>query len=57
MALGDSLTIDRDELDDARWFRRDEIAAALAGEPGAPFQAPMPFAIAHTLLQWWMGAT
>jgi NAD+ diphosphatase len=55
-ALGDVLTIDLTELDDARWFTRDEIAAALAGEPGAPFQPPPHFAIARTLLEHWLAS-
>ena len=52
-AADDSLTIDRNELDDARWFSRDEVVAALAGDPAAPFQPPPPWAIARTLLDRW----
>ena len=55
-ALGDELNIDYTELDDARWFTREEIAAALAGEPDACFQAPPRFAIARTLLEHWLTA-
>jgi NAD+ diphosphatase len=55
-ALGDELTIDRAELDDARWFTREEIAAALKGDPAAAFQAPPRFAIARTLLEHWLAA-
>ena len=55
-ALGDELTIDTTELDDARWFTRAEIAAALAGDPDAPFQPPPRFAIARTLLDHWLAA-
>jgi len=54
-ATGDALTIDHDELDDARWFARAEVAAALAGDPSAPFLPPPPFAIARTLLDHWIG--
>ena len=53
-ALDDRLTIDRNELDDARWFSRDEVVAALAGEPSASFQPPMKWAIARTLLEQWV---
>ena len=53
-ALGDKLTIDTTELDDARWFSRDEVAAALAREEGAAFLAPPRFAIARTLLEHWL---
>jgi NAD+ diphosphatase len=50
------LTIDTAELDDARWFTRDEVAAALQEVPEAPFQAPPKAAIARTLLERWLGA-
>jgi len=55
-ALADdpALTIDRSELDDARWFSRAEVAAALAGGGETAFIAPPPFAIAHHLLRWWL---
>ena len=53
-ALGEELTIDRTELDDARWFTRAEIADALSGADGAAFQPPPRFAIARTLLERWL---
>lgn len=55
-AVGDELTIDRTELDDARWFTREEVAAALKGDPDAAFQPPPRFAIARTLLDHWLAA-
>ena len=55
-ALGNELTIDRTELDDARWFTREEVEAALKGEPDAAFQPPPRFAIARTLLEHWLAA-
>ncbi|MDP1908129.1 MAG: NAD(+) diphosphatase, partial [Hyphomicrobium sp.] len=55
IATDEALTIDHDELDDARWFTRAEVAAALAGEADAPFLPPPPFAIARTLLGHWIG--
>jgi len=48
------LTIAHDELDDARWFSREEVVAALANDPAAPFQAPPRSAIARTLLDRWV---
>ncbi len=48
------LTIDTEELDDARWFTLDEVKAALAGSPDAVFNAPPPFAIARNLLEHWV---
>lgn len=53
-AEDDRLVIDRTEMDDARWFSRADVAAALAGDPQAPFLPPPPFAIARTLLADWL---
>jgi NAD+ diphosphatase len=50
----DAVTIDRTELDDARWFTRDEVVVAMRGEDQAAFIAPPPYAIAHHLLRWWL---
>lgn len=55
-ALGDELTIDTTELDDARWFTRAEVEAAIAGAPHAPFLPPPHCAIARTLLESWLAA-
>jgi NAD+ diphosphatase len=52
-AGSDALTIDKTELEDARWFERADVEAALRRSPDAPFQAPPHFAIAHTLLSRW----
>jgi NAD+ diphosphatase len=50
------LTIDRTELEDARWFTRAELEAArAAGEHGTDLlYFPRPFAIAHHLVAWWL---
>jgi len=50
------LTIDETELDDARWFTRAELEdARAAGEAGnEQLIFPRPFAIAHTLMTWWL---
>lgn len=53
-ARDDSLRIDTNELDDARWFNRDEVISALAQAPDAPFQPPPRAAIARTLLDQWV---
>ena len=53
-AIDPSLTIDTNELEDARWFSRDEVLAALAQDPDACFQAPPHWAIARTLLESWV---
>jgi NAD+ diphosphatase len=56
VATGDVLTIDLTELDDARWFGRAEIEAALNGDAGAAFLPPPRFAIARTLVERWASA-
>ena len=53
VALDDRLTVDTNELDDARWFSRDEVIAALLGTTDAAFLPPPPSAIARTLLDHW----
>jgi NAD+ diphosphatase len=52
-AESDALRLDSNELEDGFWATRDEVLAALAEDPAAPFQAPPPFAIANTLLTRW----
>ena len=54
-ALAPELAIDRNELDDARWFTRDEVARALDG-PGGAFDPPGRYAVARTLLEHWLAA-
>jgi NAD+ diphosphatase len=49
-----AITLDTTELEHAMWVTRDDARAALAGNPDAPFKAPPPFAIAHTLLTAWV---
>jgi NAD+ diphosphatase len=52
------LTIDRTELEDARWFTRGEVAeafaAAIRGERDREFSLPGHQAIAHHLIGWWL---
>jgi NAD+ diphosphatase len=52
-AESDRLTLDGTELEHGFWVDRAGVRAALAGEAGAPFIAPPPFAIANTLLTRW----
>ena len=47
------ITLDTDELEEARWVTKDEVRAALAGT--GEWFAPPPMAIAHTLLKAWVG--
>ena len=54
-ATSDSLTIDHEELDDARWFTRDQVTAAVSGDLDSTVLPPPRFAIARTLLDHWLG--
>lgn len=49
-ALGDDLTVDHEELEDARWFTRDEARLMLARTHPDGLMGPAPMAIAHHLL-------
>lgn len=49
----DEVVLDRNELEDAMWVDREQVRSALDGDPRAPFLAPPPFAIAHSLLRAW----
>jgi NAD+ diphosphatase len=51
---GSDLTIDTNELADARWFSRDEAQTLLAGEMTG-LRKPLPFAIAGHLIRTWAG--
>jgi len=49
------LTVDTSEIEDARWFTRDEVAEALGkGPDSTSFVSPPSQAIARHLLQWWL---
>lgn len=51
-AQNDDITIDPEELEDARWFSRADVRFMLAGSH-PEFSCPPPFAIAHHLLRIW----
>lgn len=46
-----AIQMDATELEDVRWYTRDEVRAALAGR--GSFSCPPPFAIAHSLITAW----
>jgi NAD+ diphosphatase len=54
-ATSRELIIDRAELDDARWFEREEAALMLVGRHPDGLTAPTPMAIAHHILRAWVG--
>jgi NAD+ diphosphatase len=53
-ALSHEIVIDRTELDDARWFDREEVALMLARQHPDGFTAPVPVAIAYHIIRAWV---
>ena len=55
-ALDREITRDGDELEDARWFSRDEVAAmaARSGDADASPRLPTPMSIAYQLTRMWL---
>lgn len=52
-ALTSEITVDHTELEDARWFTREEARQMLTGRHPEGMSGPHPFAIAHHLLHRW----
>lgn len=55
-ALNEDIVVDRTELEDARWFSREEAAQMLARQHPDGLTGPHPFAIAHHLVGEWLKA-
>ena len=53
--LSEEITIDPEELEDARWFSRSELVEALEGR-STGLRVPEPIAIAHHLIRAWLAA-
>ena len=52
-ALDDALVIDGEELEDARWFSREEVISMIKGEHPDGLLAPQPIAIANAIMRAW----
>ena len=52
-ATADALEVDHNELEDARWFSRDEVVGMLNGTHPDGLGCPPPIAIAHALMRAW----
>ena len=46
-----TIVVDRDELEDARWFDRDELALMLKRQHPQGLTTPPPVAIAHHIIR------
>ena len=55
-AASTAITIDRQELEDARWFTRNDVKAMLAGRHPEGISCPFPMAIAHHIVLAWANA-
>ena len=56
-ALTEELTLDKEEIEDARWFTKEEIRGIREGKvdrEGKRVTLPMGFAIASSLLKTWL---
>ena len=53
-ALNTDIVIDRNELEDARWFDRQEVVAMLMRNHPDGLTTPPPMAIAHHLIRAWV---
>jgi NAD+ diphosphatase len=53
-ATSETLAVDREELEDARWFSREEVRLMLRREHPDGLFTPPPVAIAHHLVREWV---
>jgi NAD+ diphosphatase len=53
-ATNSNITVDREELEDARWFTRDEVALMFIGQHPEGISIPPPIAIAHHIIRAWV---
>ena len=50
-AVDTDVVVDKTELDDARWFTRQEVAEMIAGTHASGCSSPKPYAIAYHLMR------
>jgi NAD+ diphosphatase len=53
-AITREIVIDRSELDDARWFGREEVATMLLRSHPEGFSTPPEVAIAYHIIRAWV---
>lgn len=53
-ALTHEIIVDKQELEDARWFSRDEVASMLMRRHPGGLTTPPPVAIAHHIIRAWV---
>ena len=55
-ARGDQINIENDELEDARWFSKEQVAAVIKSGGDKKFRVPEKLAIARHLLDHWLNS-
>ncbi|MBI3702688.1 MAG: NAD(+) diphosphatase [Rhizobiales bacterium] len=53
-ALTQEIVVDKQELEDARWFSKDEVASMLMRQHPDGLTTPPPVAIAHHIIRAWV---
>ncbi len=53
-ALSRDIVVDHEELEDARWFSKDEVVAMLLRKHPQGLTTPPPVAIAHHIIRAWI---
>ncbi|KAJ0019074.1 hypothetical protein NQD34_006643 [Periophthalmus magnuspinnatus] len=57
IAVTTEITVDQDEIEEAKWFSRQQVIDSLIGGSRAAFVVPPRQTIAHQLLRHWTGLT
>nr|XP_055024801.1 peroxisomal NADH pyrophosphatase NUDT12 isoform X1 [Misgurnus anguillicaudatus] len=55
VALTTDITVDKNEIEEARWFTRQQVINALVKDKHAVFNIPPKQAVAHYLIKHWIG--
>lgn len=55
VAVTTEITVDQDEIEEAKWFTRQQVVDSLLRGPHAAFTVPPRQTIAHQLLRHWTG--
>uniref|UniRef100_A0AAV2MNK9 NAD(+) diphosphatase n=1 Tax=Knipowitschia caucasica TaxID=637954 RepID=A0AAV2MNK9_KNICA len=55
VAVTTEISVDQDEIEEAKWFTRQQVIDSLIGGSGAAFMVPPRQTIAHQLLRHWTG--
>ncbi|XP_005993523.1 peroxisomal NADH pyrophosphatase NUDT12 isoform X1 [Latimeria chalumnae] len=55
VAVSTEIKVDMNEIEEARWFTREQVVDALTKQDKRPFFVPPRQAIAHQLIKYWIG--